>query len=131
MTDKEIFDITDKAIARYSESIATLISLELDAVRHEVKGLKEEFGKMNGRLHNVCEWKAKQEGIQEQCKESKDSTFKTIGAAVAIIGLLVTIFVGFNRVNEKIDRVQKETEGQSIMMMGGNPRGMADSTLIK
>jgi hypothetical protein len=136
MNEIEIFNLIDKALSRYAESTSTLIAAELDNVRHEIRGVKDEFKQMNGKLREVCEWKAKQEGIQQECSHRNDNNYKTIGAVVGVAGLLLTIFLGFSRVNERMDKIQRENEAQSIMMMEdrGHPsptRGSIDSLLLQ
>jgi hypothetical protein len=97
MTDKEVFDIIDKALGRYAESTATLIATELDSVRHEVKGVKEEFRAMNGRLREVCEWKARHEG---ELAARHTGAVKRIQIAGVIVAFLsVAVFTYFNSRN--------------------------------
>jgi hypothetical protein len=120
MTDKEIFDVTDKALERYTKAVSELIASELNSVRQEIKGVKEQFAAMNGRLGEVCKWKTEQEVKERLVKEQggeKGVRFtrrlQTLGILVAFISVFSGMYFGFSNINRKVESIQKETEFQS------------------
>jgi len=138
MTDKEIFDIVDKAIQRYADSTNTFLSAELDSVRHEVKGVKEEFIAMNGRLREVCEWKAKREGELSARHAGQTKTIQWAGVVIAFIS--VAVFTYFNtrnlsgKVKSDIEEIKRGVLLQNEMTLEergfkgiGPVRGLTDT----
>lgn len=92
MTDAEILKEMRETLESHSRQTMTFFSGEIDSVRHEVKGIREEFKAMNGRLRDVCQWKAEQEGAIK-VKEKWGAKHIAIAAVlVAIISVAVNFF---------------------------------------
>jgi hypothetical protein len=85
MTDGELLKHVSDTLESHSKMIMTFMSGEVDGVRKEVKEVKDEFRAMNGRLRDVCEWKAAHEGQMQQ-KERWGA--KHIAIAAVIVALL-------------------------------------------
>ena len=65
MEHREVTELVDKALGGYAKATSELIASELGGLRKEMqhqsastRDLADEFKAMNGRLRDVCEWKA-------------------------------------------------------------------------
>ena len=95
MTNKEVHELVNKAIENYARSTNTLFSTEIKNVRDDVQGLTREFKEMNGRVREVCEWKARVEGGEEALRERKEWSWKKVvfysTLALGLSGIIVSI----------------------------------------
>lgn len=110
MTDKEIFDIVDMAIGRYANTTNTFIATELDSVRHEIKGVKDEFHSMNGRLRDVCQWKDQHEGEMKAQEKGIHKHIQIAGVILAFLLLCSGVYFGFKRMGAEINTIKKSYE---------------------
>lgn len=99
MTNAEVHKLVNKSIESYANSTNTVFLSEINEVRKEVKEIKDEFKAQNGRLRDVCEWKASVEGGKNainELKRNRLSNMQIFGIIIAGVVGLITV-LGFIR----------------------------------
>ena len=136
MTDHEIHTVittaVETALERYAQATSGLIATEISGVRSEVRGLKDEFKEMNGKLRSVCEWKSKQEGIQEAKDKGFTKSLQTVGVVIAFISLLIVGGANFRKINKDMADIKRGVDMESYYTIdreGGKPVPMRGDTL--
>lgn len=137
MTDKQIFDLintsVETAVERYYKMTTTLVSGEMDSVRHEIKGVKEQFNNMNGQLKDVCKWKSEQEGAIKAREDGINNHLKVATIIIAFIGMASGMFFGFRKMGDEVTKLKTQYELNNNLRLeerGFSPYGPARGDTI-
>jgi hypothetical protein len=130
MDYKDVEAIVDHALAGYAKATSQLISSELNSIRKEIsyiagstRDLADQFKLMNGKLRDVCEWKAMHVEETKSLKEKlaniaasrttrMDMSFRVLQMIVLVTSVGFAIYFGTQnlKIRDKQETSQEQTK---------------------
>ena len=130
-TSELVEKVVDKAVESYTRAMSELIASEMGGLKKELsyvndntRTLADQFTKMNGKLRDVCEWKAQHVEETNSFKEKLsnitasrvvrlDYGFRIVQMIVLVVSVTFAIYFGAENIRlnkEKAHTEQEETK---------------------
>jgi hypothetical protein len=129
---KEQTTVTNSRVTHLEEEKVEYLKTRVD--KEMIADICCKVNAIEKAVEDLHVWKEKEIAIRNESRFTADTRIKTIGAVVAFLMLLTSIFIGFGRFNSELKSVKRSVDMQDrfwLEQRGFAPMGTARGDTLK